>query len=142
MNQLIKNKSDIKILIIDDDELILDISQQILEIKGYQVDTSPDYETVKNKITQINPDVILLDIHLQNDVSGFKIAKLIREIPFKKLLLAVTGDTEITTPKYTNAGFNVVIKKPYQYHKLDKLIQQYNNNPQPYLETSHTITFN
>lgn len=138
MNRLIKNKSDIKILIIDDDDLILEISQQILEIKGYQVFTSEDYESVKDKITEINPDVILLDIHLQNNVSGFKIAKLIRKIPFNKLLLAVTGDTETTTPKYTNAGFNVVVKKPYQYHKL---IQEY-ITPQPYLETSQAITFN
>lgn len=47
-----------KILIVDDDPDILEVTSMILEARGYEVSTSPD----GNIIEAVMPDLLLLDI--------------------------------------------------------------------------------
>lgn len=47
-----------KILIVDDDPDILEVTSMILEARGYEVSTSPDGKIIE----EIMPDLLLLDI--------------------------------------------------------------------------------
>lgn len=50
-----------KVLIIDDDRGIRDSTKLLLELEGMEVHTNPG-QNVMQEISEINPDVVLLDI--------------------------------------------------------------------------------
>jgi CheY-like chemotaxis protein len=68
-----------KILVIEDEEMILKIYQQVLLKNGYEVHSAINGEDGLNKIVEVNPDLIFLDLtmplmdgntmlyHLKND---------------------------------------------------------------------------
>lgn len=51
-----------KILVVDDEEDIRKSVKMILEVNGYEVYTAFDGDDLLNKLSQITPDLILLDI--------------------------------------------------------------------------------
>jgi len=57
-------KSQAKIYLVDDDELILSMLLRALEREGYEVRTETQGVGLVEKIRSWHPDVILLDINL------------------------------------------------------------------------------
>lgn len=55
-----------KILIIEDEKVISLELQTLLKNYGYDAVILNDFNDVKNKVLQMNPDLILLDINLPN----------------------------------------------------------------------------
>lgn len=61
-----------KILLVDDDALLVRMYQKKLENDGYEVATADDGDVVLAKISKSKPDLILLDIMMPkvNGLSG------------------------------------------------------------------------
>lgn len=55
-----------RILAVDDDKDILEVLQLILEDSGYEVETLADGHHLFEKIAEIHPDLIILDVMLGN----------------------------------------------------------------------------
>lgn len=53
-----------RILVVDDDEEVLETTQLILEIGGYDVEALEDATMVFDRIADFEPDLVLLDIVL------------------------------------------------------------------------------
>jgi CheY-like chemotaxis protein len=77
-----------KILVVDDDQMLLQSVEQMLTDCGYQVVTALDIKNAMEKLTTTPIDVILSDIKFHNDLDGFKFFKWVqgqphlRKIPF------------------------------------------------------------
>jgi len=69
-----------RILIVEDEQLVaLDIQRRLTQL-GYQVVAICDRaETALEAVNQLQPDLILMDIHLKGDIDGIAIAAQIRE---------------------------------------------------------------
>jgi DNA-binding response OmpR family regulator len=65
-----------KILVVDDEEDIRKSVKMILEVNGYEVLTAIDGDDLLNKIGQVTPDLILLDIMMP----GPPIQEVIKQI--------------------------------------------------------------
>ncbi|MGM0482296.1 MAG: response regulator [Patescibacteria group bacterium] len=68
---------DKKIMIIEDDKLLRDMMSRKLEKEGYQVFLVVDGSEGEDKIREIKPDVILLDLILPG-VNGFELLETIK----------------------------------------------------------------
>ncbi len=63
-----------KILLIDDDRDFVQSTKAFLEGRGYKVDTACNGTEGLGKITSGAPDLIVLDIMMDNDAEGFNLA--------------------------------------------------------------------
>lgn len=67
-----------KIAIIDDDPDILDASSLILQSKGYDVITATNPDNGYKIIKEQNPDLIILDVMMNEPDDGFFLAQKLR----------------------------------------------------------------
>lgn len=110
-----------RILIIDDDPMILEIAKEMLERNGMYCQTCKNSKDVVQEMRQNNFDLILTDIQMPG-ASGFHLLDLLRNstignsktIPI--LAMTARGDKSITA--FTNAGFAGCIYKPFEQRDL------------------------
>ncbi|UCD85221.1 MAG: response regulator transcription factor [Deltaproteobacteria bacterium] len=74
-----------KILIVDNDKVILDIVKDTLTKEGYSVFTSDQPLGTSNKVAQIKPHLVILDVGMPG-LSGDKICKSLKESKIYKEL--------------------------------------------------------
>ena len=68
-----------KILIIDDDPQFTASTRDLLEAEDYIVVNYPGVSGGLEKIKEVNPDVILLDVMMESADSGLSMAKQLRD---------------------------------------------------------------
>lgn len=118
--------SPIKILVIEDDPVIIHMNERLLGEKGYQVITARDGLEGIDRALDEKPDVILLDIILPR-MHGFEVCKLLKLNPatghIPIIYLTGTGLEEVAQnePEIKAQGY---IAKPYDINALDNLIQE------------------
>jgi DNA-binding response OmpR family regulator len=92
-----------KILIVDDDPDFASAIQTILTSANYHVDVAGNVEDGMKAIEQKRPDLILLDVMMENYDDGFKMCSDIkhdsryRQIP----VIVITAVTEVTGLKFS-----------------------------------------
>lgn len=85
-----------KILIIDDDVDFVESTRVILEAKGYKVSSAGNREEGFEKIKQISPDLILMDVMMEKMSDGFDLTRKLKseekykDIPI--LMLTAIGE--------------------------------------------------
>ncbi|MBN2816865.1 MAG: response regulator [Campylobacterales bacterium] len=113
-----------KIIIVEDDEITSLNLNMSLQKQGYSVVALCDNITqAKNKIATHNPDVVIIDISLQESNDGIELATYIREkenIPFI-YLTSYSDDNIISQAKLTEPYGYIV--KPFDPASLHATIQ-------------------
>ncbi|MDW7675188.1 MAG: response regulator, partial [Bacillota bacterium] len=67
----------LKIFVVDDEPLIVEVLKAYLEKEGYQVDSAVNGADALKKFKELKPDFIILDLMLP-DMSGEDICRQIR----------------------------------------------------------------
>lgn len=75
------NESRGKILVIDDSELVLDITRDALEEEGYQILTNSSWVEVNATIREHRPDMILLDLMMPS-IKGESLCEILKKSSF------------------------------------------------------------
>jgi two-component system, OmpR family, response regulator VicR len=68
------------ILIVDDSKLVTDIVKMRLEMYGYQVQVAHTGEDGLNRVTDVLPDLIVLDVQMPG-IDGYEVCRRLREQP-------------------------------------------------------------
>lgn len=100
-----------KILIIDDEEVVLDSCSQILKGSSYLLSTAPDGTTGLAKIKEVQPDLVFVDLKMPG-ISGFEVLEKIQEIDPTIVTVVITG--------YATVGSAVDAMKKGAYDFLPK----------------------
>lgn len=108
-----------KILMIDDDKDLLEITQSLLAKKGYEVATITCWEDALQTIESFQPQLILLDVFL-NGIDGLDICKQLKSMPHTRhipviILSAYPRVAESVTYEY---GADDFIGKPFEVSEL------------------------
>lgn len=67
-----------RILIIDDDYDIVEAMKMTLEAHGYEVHTAFTGEEGLVTVKQVFPDLVILDVMMEDDTAGFKVSWALR----------------------------------------------------------------
>lgn len=116
------NKRSLKVLIVDDEELMREVLQMRLENWGYEVLTASNAEEAIRKLLQHSPDVVLSDV-VMPDLSGLDLLKKLKsgETDTPILLMTAHGTLDMAV-EAIKAGAEDFITKPLDYEKLRALL--------------------
>lgn len=121
----------IKILVVDDDEKILNLIQALLKPRGFEVFTMNRAQGVAEKIKKVIPQIILMDVMLP-DLYGSDVVANLHKDPFIATIpvIFLTGLTsekdapgEPTSLKIGDRYFPA-IAKPFDPEKLVNTVQK------------------
>lgn len=110
-----------KILVIDDEQMILDMLRDQFELEGYQVVTARSSEDAIGKLSR-QPDVILLDINMPG-MDGISLCKTIREHVTCPILFLTARIEEADRVAGLRAGGDDYIVKPFSLAELTARVE-------------------
>jgi chemosensory pili system protein ChpA (sensor histidine kinase/response regulator) len=114
-------------MIVDDSLTVRKITTKFLIREGYEVVTAKDGVDALEKLVDIMPDVMLLDVEMPR-MDGFELAKQLRR-DAKTKSLPIIMITSRTADKHKNyaleLGVNEYMGKPYQEEELLEYLTRY-----------------
>ncbi|MBN2429075.1 MAG: response regulator [Deltaproteobacteria bacterium] len=107
-----------KILVVDDEKMILDLASLVLESRGYQAIRARDGESALNLVEKESPQLVLLDYMLPG-MDGMRVLRTIREKYPKTYVVMLTGKgSEEIAVELMKAGASDYILKPFKSRDL------------------------
>ncbi len=112
------------ILVVDDEKLQRDISNNILTKLGYTVQTAESGENAIIYLQNHSVDLLLLDMLMEPGLNGYQTYKEISELHPGQKAIIVSGFSESNDVKATlQLGANEFIKKPYSIELLGRTVK-------------------
>lgn len=114
-----------KILVVDDDKEVLETIEIILEIGGYDVEPLSDASLVFKRISDFEPDLILLDVVL-GKIDGRVICSQIKSHDDAKKIpiLMMSGLYDLKEVEEMECAPDDFMQKPF---KMDVLLEKIDN---------------
>ena len=106
-----------KILVVDDEKPISDIVKFNLAKEGYEVFSAYDGEEALQKVEEIHPDLILLDLMLPK-IDGLEVAKEVRKNYDMPIIMVTAKDSEIDKVLGLEIGADDYVTKPFSNREL------------------------
>ena len=106
-----------RILIIEDDDLILKMLRRSLVYEGYQVDTALDGESGLNLLRDNKPALVVLDWMLPG-MDGIEVCRRIRDLGNQPVLMLTAKDTLENRVQGLDAGADDYQVKPFELDEL------------------------
>ena len=102
------------ILCVDDDQDFLDSMRTIIEGAGYAMETASDAEQGVKKYKEVKPDIMLVDLMMEEIDSGVNFVRDIRALGAKLpiFMLSSVGDNLNRSADYSQLGLSGVLQKP------------------------------
>jgi PAS domain S-box-containing protein len=129
-HKFIKSHHGHKILVMDDEIIVREVTANLLKHLGYEV------HTVKNGSEAIGAyikaaganrpfDALILDLIVPGDLGGAEVVKKLRDGGTAPRAVAASGfSNEMVMSKFEKYGFCAMISKPYKIKELDELLQK------------------
>jgi CheY-like chemotaxis protein len=118
-----------KILVVDDEQLILQITDQILRQAGYDValaqEGSQAVEVYQEAMQQDQPfELVIVDLTLAGSMGGMETMQRLWELgPATKAIVTSGYVEDPTVANYKDFGFSGALKKPYGLSDLMKAVE-------------------
>jgi len=128
----IRDVKDMKILVVEDNQLLNQTLCYNLSISNYTVDSADRFASAKNLINKQEYDLIVLDVNLP-DGSGFDLCRLIKEIYTDTAVIFLTAnDMESDMIRGFELGADDYVTKPFPISvfqkKVSALLNRLNKN--------------
>jgi len=127
----IKNKSNAKVLFMDDEIYIQEIESMRLKSMGYSVSVASNGDEAislfkESEFSDSPFNIVILDLTIPGGKGGIKTLEEIRKINFTVPVIIASGYSE--SPAIANPeeyGFNDSLEKPYSMEKLLKVLNKF-----------------
>ncbi|MEG6580505.1 response regulator YycF [Lactiplantibacillus plantarum] len=106
-----------KILVVDDEKPISDIMKFNLTKEGYEVHVAVDGEEALQKVDEVHPDLILLDLMLPK-MDGLEVARQVRKNYDMPIIMVTAKDSELDKVLGLELGADDYVTKPFSNREL------------------------
>ena len=111
-----------RILVVDDEQDIRDFAKSFFEKRGIKVLTASGGVEALDIIDKQKPDLVLLDIHME-EMTGIEVLKELRQNKNDIKVIMVTGVEEEAIVNEANSwGIRGYIHKPLVLDELEKIV--------------------
>jgi len=113
-----------RVLVVDDEPVVLDTLRDILEALGYEASTAATGEQAFAAMATVRPHVVFLDLRMRMlGISGLEALAYFREHHRRVPVIVITGSIEQEIARQARAGgaFDVV-GKPFDMDALQGLL--------------------
>src|SRR5476651_1465152 len=111
-----------KIVIFDDDEDILSICSYILEEQGWEVHTFTDCNNIVEKVSSVNPSVILMDNWIPDAGGIIATQTLKKSVELKDIPVVYFSANSDIQLLASHAGAETYLAKPFDLEELERVI--------------------
>jgi DNA-binding response OmpR family regulator len=114
-----------RIMIVDDDQDVLDISQTYFESRGYEVVQARSGEDALKEVKESKPNLVLLDVMMPN-VDGFRLCRAIKSDPKLKdipIIFLTAKDDAQSRIEGQKCGGDDYLTKPFDLDALELRIK-------------------
>lgn len=113
-----------RILIIDDEEIVIDSCLAVLEGAGYQIVTAPDGTEGLKQAREATPDLVLVDLMMPG-ISGFEVLEGMRSIDPTIVTIVITGYSTVESAvEAMKRGAFDFLPKPFNPDELRMIVQR------------------
>ncbi len=116
--------SDLRILFVDDDSSLNQLSEKVLSERGYKVDVAPDGVAAIDKLKSHTYDVAILD-NFMPKMNGIELLKHMREQRYATKIIMITAVNEGQLAEESmRLGADKILPKPFDFENLILSINQ------------------
>ena len=124
-----------KILIVDDDQDVVNVTSMFLREGGHEVETELDAKQALSRIDSVRPDLLVLDVMFPDDsTAGFQLARDIREKHKSLPIIMITSVNREGSVRFGNKDIDPdwlpisefvekPVKRKHLLELVDRLIQ-------------------
>ncbi|MEJ2104793.1 MAG: response regulator [Ignavibacteriaceae bacterium] len=114
----------LKILVLDDEEIVVTRLKAALEKDGYIVETFIDSRLAKERIEQNKFDIVVTDLKMAN-IDGMQLFQFIKQKYPDTEVILISGFATLDVVKNgLQAGVRDVIAKPFKISQIKELINK------------------
>ena len=107
-----------KILVIDDEAMIVDVMKVILEDMGYQVTGFHNSQEGETDALENDYDLILVDVRMPEKNGAEVTESILKAKPESKILIITAHPTDPLAKRALDAGAKALLKKPFEVAKI------------------------
>jgi DNA-binding response OmpR family regulator len=116
-----------RLLIVEDNIVILTMQKQIFEMEGYDITTAQDGIDALKKAKEERPDIILLDVNIPG-MNGFEVCRQIKGDPELQdsivVMISAVYYSDEDARKGMAMGADAYFTKPYENEVLQSKIKE------------------
>jgi len=118
-----------KILLMDDEQIILDVTQEVLSFLGYDVmfakDGAEAIDLYKREKAANSPfDIVILDLSVPEGMGGKEVIRNLREFdPAVKAIVSSGYANDPVVMDYATYGFSGRLTKPYKITDMKAILE-------------------
>ena len=117
---MLKNK---KILVVEDQKIIASVYSIMLAKKGYDVTIATNISDAHASAKALDPELIIMDIQLNEELTGIDLARQLRTEGFKCTIIFTTGNLhKHTMLEVADIENCKVLIKPVEFSEIEKLL--------------------
>jgi len=113
-----------KILVVDDDAIVIKSCRRILEAEGFNVTTVPSADEALEKFKYYEFDLLLMDVKMPKHDGIFLMREIKKNWPDIPIIVMSGYPTSETIAEVLRLGANLFIPKPFKPDELMKSVRQ------------------
>lgn len=109
-----------RLLIVDDEKLVLDVLSEYFESKGYVIETADSGPEAIAAFSRVRPDLVLLDMRMPG-MDGVEVLKRLRGLGSTPIIMVTANDDAALAQLTLNLGAFDYVSKPFDFSHLDRV---------------------
>jgi DNA-binding NtrC family response regulator len=115
---------EMKILVVDDDAIVIKSCRRILEAEGFEVTTVPGADEALEKVKYYDFDLLLMDVKMPKHDGIFLMREIKKNWPNIPIIVMSGYPTPETIADVLKLGATQFIPKPFRPDELTKVVRQ------------------